>query len=313
MTNKPNVIFLNTKQRPCGVYQYGLRSSQILRKSDNYNFIYVEVESEEEFMNAYNAHNPIAIIYNYMTMAWLNNSHTIPNLRANNPKQLHMGLYHEGPLPHNRCFNHILYVDSIHPEDGGHFSIPRPLFENNLLCVNPIMPTFSSFGFGFEHKGFDKIVRLINNQFDEAIIRLHISVAHPGGANIMKADAISARCRNQITKPGIQLILTHDYISDDDVLKLLSTSTANIFLYENVISGLSSVVDYALSVDVPFIISKSDMFRHVKTVSPSICIEDRSISEIVNSGIEPLKAYKEIWSNRNFISKYESIVDRYFL
>lgn len=43
------VLFINHKQKQCGVYQYGLRTANILKKSLNYDIFYCEFENKEEF------------------------------------------------------------------------------------------------------------------------------------------------------------------------------------------------------------------------------------------------------------------------
>lgn len=305
-----NVIFLNHKEKACGVYQYGYRSGQILQKSSKYNFIYVEVESEAEFINAMSVHHPIGVIYNYhpATMGWLgyNGMNKFPRVK-------HYGLYHEGNVPDHKQFNYVLYVDSTQADMGNSFGIPRPLFEKEFSYVENPIPVISSFGFGFEHKGFEKIVRLINSQFDNAIIKLHISKSFYADRDGIRSAAVISRCHTEIKKSGIQLLTTNNFLTDDDLLNFLAGSTLNIFLYDNIeqfACGLSSVIDYALSVNVPLAISKSNMFRHIRDNVPSICVEDRSLSEIIQSGVDIIRPYKDKWSHDNFIKKYEMIIAR---
>ena len=45
------ILFLNHKIIKCGVYQYGLRLSEIIKKSKNMNFIYKEVDSFDEYIS----------------------------------------------------------------------------------------------------------------------------------------------------------------------------------------------------------------------------------------------------------------------
>jgi len=305
-----NIIFLNHKEKACGVYQYGYRSGKILQKSTNYNFIYVEVETQAEFANAVNLHKPIGIIYNYhpATMPWLgyHGMNMFPSIK-------HYGLYHEGGVPDSKQFNYILYVDSTHNDIGTSFGIPRPLFETSYPNIKNNIPVISSFGFGFEHKGFEKIVKIVNNQFDEAIIKLHISKSFYADRDGNRSAAVISRCHNEIKKPGIKLITTNNFLTDDDLLAFLAASTVNIFLYDNIeqfACGLSSVIDYALSVNVPLAISKSNMFRHIKDGQPSMCVEDRSLTEIIQSGNQTTDFYKDLWSHNNFVKKYEMIINQ---
>jgi hypothetical protein len=307
--NKPNVIFLNHKEKACGVYQYGYRSGNILKKSEKYNFVYIEVSSKEEFVNAINTYNPIGIIYNYtsLTMPWFSE-----DILVRYSQIIHYGLYHEGPIPGHNLFNYILFVDSTHNDTEKSFSIPRPLFETNFSYSKPEIPVFTSFGFGFEHKGFERIVQLINSQFDKALIRFQISTSFYGDRDGARAMGVINRCKQEIKKPNIHLSITNNFMTDENILELLASSTLNIFLYEMDYfdCGISSVLDYALSVDVPIAIRKSTMFRHMKDAASSICIENKPLQEIINAGIEPLQVFKDRWSHKSFIQKYESFIHK---
>jgi hypothetical protein len=303
-----NVIFLNHKEKACGIYQYGLRSGKILKKSKIYNFIYIEVENDDEFASALETHHPIAIIYNYYpaTMSWLNY-----DILKKYPKIIHYGLHHEGNIPNSK-FNYILHVDSTQINSNKSYPIPRPLLENNLISTKNTIPVISSFGFGFEHKGFEKIIKLVNDQFESAIIKLHISKSFFGDKTGQRALDISSKCFNEMKNENIRLIITNDFLSNEQMLEFLANSDLNIFLYDNITDfscGLSSVIDYALSVNVPLAISGSNMFRHIINSNPSICIEDKSLQELINQGLQPIVSYKIKWSNVNFIKEYEKIIN----
>jgi hypothetical protein len=43
------VLFLNHKVQSCGVYQYGLRMYNILKKSNENKYIYCEIENYNEY------------------------------------------------------------------------------------------------------------------------------------------------------------------------------------------------------------------------------------------------------------------------
>jgi hypothetical protein len=85
----------------------------------------------------------------------------------------------------------------------------------------------------------------------------------------------------------------------------------NIFLYHYSYGrGISSVLDYALSVQRPVALTKSYQFKHMIDASPSIFIEDRSIKDILEDNIIPLEPYYEKWSKENLIKDYEYIIGR---
>lgn len=301
---KSNVLFVNHKQQRCGIYQYGYRSGQILNSSKLYNFLYIEVESEIEFLNSVKENNPVVVIYNYYltTMNWLDRSFIkrLPNI-------IHCGLYHEGNLSDQ--FDYLLFVDPTHIDTHNSFSIPRPLFETNFSYSKPNIPIINSFGFGFEHKGFEKIVKLVNEQFDEAIIRLHISSGFYADKDGARAAGVADRCRNEMKKSNIQLTITHDFLTDTEILNFLGKGTLNIFLYDKIYGfpcGVSSVIDYALSVEVPIAISDSNMFRHIQ--NEKICVNNKSLIEIINDKNNTMLSYRNLWSKNNFIGKYEGII-----
>ena len=304
--SKPNVLFLNHKQQQCGVYQYGSRSGKILPKSDVFNFIYLEVESDAEYFSFVNTYNPIGIIYNYhpLTMAWLGHH----NL-ARYPQIVHYGLHHEGSEP-GIPFNYTLIVDSTFTDEGHRLAIPRPLANgDNIVYSEPAIPTISSFGFGFGNKGFGRVVQAVNNQFDEAIIRLHIPRAFFGDRNGEASAQVFPGCYNEMRKPNIKLEISTGFLDDAALLNFLAASTINVFLYDHMPErGLSSVIDYVINVKKPLAISKSHMFRHIGDVSPSIFAEDRSLADIISSGSDPLQQYREKWSHANFIKRYEAII-----
>jgi hypothetical protein len=84
-----------------------------------------------------------------------------------------------------------------------------------------------------------------------------------------------------------------------------------VFLYHSFphYNGLSSTVDYALSVRKPIAVSKSGLFSHVHDVSPSICVEDTPLPDIMRRGFEPIRKFYDAWSNERFVSHLEGVLD----
>ena len=303
-----NILIINHKFKNCGVYQYGLRTANILKKSQKYNFIHVEVENLFEYDNAINLYNPFAIIYN-------NHLHIMPWLSFNVINQykniIHIGIIHEGDGYKHYNYDYAIDQDSTSPDRHNIFSVPRPLIKHKNNIIEPNILTINSFGFGFSDKGFDRIINLVQSQYDAAIINLHITHAHYG---VPKQEILNLcdYCHSQIKNKNIILNITNNFLNEDDLLKFLSSSTINVFLYNgdtHTNRGLSSVIDYALSVDKPIAISNSNMFRHLANITPSICVNNRSLLDIINSGTKPLEEIKQKFSSNEFIKKYEYIID----
>ena len=68
------------------------------------------------------------------------------------------------------------------------------------------------------------------------------------------------------------------------------------------------MIDYALSVQKPIAINKSNMFSHILDATPSICVEDNYLKDIIKNGFAPLHEKYNSWTNENFIHNIESII-----
>jgi hypothetical protein len=52
--------------------------------------------------------------------------------------------------------------------------------------------------------------------------------------------------------------------------------------------GVASAPDCALAVRRPLAVNKCNAFRHLHGLTPSICVEDQSLSQIIGNGLSPL-------------------------
>ena len=305
------VIFLNHKIKNCGVYQYGKRMIEILHKDSNITYIYKEIDKLTEYQQVILENiNINAIIYNYheSTMNWLNSSN-IQKVVKN------IGIPHESP---EHLFDIICNIDPDAIESYNRISLPRPIYENiEEIILNPTenesinnfinkytdtdLPIFGSFGFGFNNKGFDKIIKFVNEQYNNAIIKFVIPIAYfdPEPNRIYEMANL---CMNQNCKPGIKLMISHDFFSTVDILKFLNSNTMNIFLYDKMNGrGISSTIDYALSSKKPLAISDSYMFRHIYT--DEICLYKNTISYCLQNSNKFCSIYFKKYSNQSLIKK----------
>ncbi|MEA5411686.1 methyltransferase domain-containing protein [Synechococcus sp. BA-120 BA3] len=158
--------------------------------------------------------------------------------------------------------------------------------------------TIGSFGFAYGEKGFTRLCALVNEQFTEAVIRINLPPHdHEEMASREQAAAVVEECRRNITKPGIDLQITHDFHDDEQLLDFLAGNSINAFLYEGDASrGISSCIDYALASGRPIAVSASSMFRHIHGLNPSVCVEHRSLRDIAEGGAEALARLRDAWS-----------------
>lgn len=312
------ILFLNHKIKNCGVYQYGERLFNILKNTPDIEYIYKEVDSYEEYSILIKTLDLNAIIYNfhYVTMSWLK-PHTIQRRIKN------IGIPHESS---EDFFDIICDIDPDAPETKNRVSLPRPIFENiddmlnNYNASSPTIkqfieyaptnvPIFGSFGFGFFNKGFDKIVTLINEQYDEAIIKFVIPCAHFDPNSQNTPLIMRQKCMQLNKKPNVRVFITHEFFTTEDVLLFLRSNTMNIFMYDEMHGrGISSTIDYAMSVKKPIGISNSYMFRNV--YSDKVCLYKTSVDKCMTSSVNHFDKYLKKYSHDNMIDKFRQIVTK---
>jgi len=282
------ILFLNHKKSRCGIYSYGNRLWNIWKKSSENLFTYQEISSLDEYNNIILDYDIIIYNYHCMTMPWLTSYNINTNIKS-------IGIWHEGPI--NIPFNRVIDLSS---------GIPRPIFENipdsientNQEIINFLnysndgVPIIGSFGFGFDSKGFDKIITNVCQTFDRAIIKLVITISEFGDIDGSIVKQINQTCYNLLTNPNIELKIINDYLSDNDILYFLNKNSINVFLYkEENNRGISSVIDFALSVNKPICISNSYMFRHI--YSNNISINNKTIKECIEHNLDYINNFKQ--------------------
>jgi SAM-dependent methyltransferase len=310
---KQKILIVSHKEQQCGVYQYGRNIADALKKSEKYDFIYAECSNAKEFFPIVKNVIPVAIIYNYhpLTLPWLKKK-IIRKIKARHIDIIHEITQHFADSADDSFFQyHIAPDPTLLLNNPIVFKTGRLVSKYVNRYTLPEIPTIGSFGFGVAGKGFEKLISTVQDEFDKAIIKLHIPFAAFGDSDGGKAHAIAQRCKELIVKPGIKLLLSHEFLSQEQLLDFLAQNSINAFFYEeNKGRGLSSVIDHALAVQRPIAITKSNMFRHISSAYPPICIEESNLKEIMNNGCEPLLQHNREWSESNLIWDYERIIGK---
>lgn len=317
--DKQTILLVSHKEKQCGIYQYAVNIFEALKKSDRYAFEYSECADSTELQLAVAKTVPRAIIYNYypITMSWLTGDITrryqIPQLGI-----MHETTQEKADGADRNMFDFHLCPDPTLIENNPFVFKTKRLIPPYINTRNlPDVVTIGSFGFGFVDKGFERLVEQLMQEFDRARIMLHLpfnEIVDSEGRD--HALATAKRCRRLVqkrllTKPKIRLTIRHDFLSKPQLLDFLAGNTLNAFLYDaDKKDGISSAIEYALAVQRPFAITKCGMFRHVYTATPSICVEDLSLKQIINNGIVPLVPFYNEWSEANFIKDFEGILDK---
>ncbi len=336
--NNPVILFISHKVKQCGVYEFGKNIFNVISGSVKYNFIKAECESLDELNQAIKQHNPSAIVYNYhpSVLPWLCTKISKGVYRNNlsGIKAVQIGIIHEitqevadtatgygnkyilGPSHKklNSLFDFYIAADpTLLLKNPLVFKTGRLIPSYSKSMPEPAIITIGSFGFATPKKGFEKLVQKVQEEFDEAIIRLNMPSADFGDADGDNAKLIAANCKSLITKPGIQLEVSHQFMNDNELLDFLAGNSMNVFMYEDKEGrGISSTVDNALAVKKPIAVSHCPMFRHILQAKPSVCVADSSLKTILKNGFLPLEEIAKDWNAENLRWEYERILDSVF-
>lgn len=331
-------LFVTHKQKKqCGVYEFGRQVFQAISDSAKYRFVKAECDSLPELLRSIETHRPDVIIYNYhpSVMPWLCTRISKGIYRNNiaGIKAVHIGLIHEvtqqvadtatgyrntwvlGPSQKklNSLFDFYIAADPT-------LLLKNPLvFKTGRLVPDytppppPSVFTVGSFGFATSKKGFERIIQKVQEEFDQAVIRLNMPPADFGDTDGAHARAIAERCRKGIYKKGIRLNISHEFFNEDHLLEFCAGNSMNVFMYEDTGGrGLSSAVDNALAAKRPVAVTKCPMFRHILSARPSVCVDDSSLKTIFNNGFAPLQKLSASWDAAHLVWDYERILDSAF-
>lgn len=341
-TNKKRILFVTHTKSRCGVYEFGKNLVNVLKKSDAFELIWSECGSLEDLRTAYAEFCPDAIIYNYhpAVLPWIVTKPApglAPRLYKNNIASIpvpQIGLLHEvtqeiADTAVNYKTRLLFGGKKILNSLFDFYIVPDP----TLLLKNPcvfktgrFIPQYSvrnqqqgdrvivgSFGFGSPSKGFEKIVDLVQKEFDAALIRFNIPAADFCDKDGENARKIADNCRKLLEKPGIELQITHDFLGDDELLDFLAGNSINVFCYEDSANrGISSATDYAIAAGRPIAVSNSSMFRHIIRALPGVCLSNSRLKSIFEGGFAPLEKLRSEWTQANLVWDYERILAAVF-
>tara|TARA_R110002110_G_scaffold293607_1_gene507612 strand:- start:8486 stop:10576 length:2091 start_codon:yes stop_codon:yes gene_type:complete len=305
---KPTLLFVSHKGKMCGVHDYGQIVSDFLAGSEDFNLVRIEPDGVTELEDHIKKLDPAIVVYNFHpdTMPWARDG--LPRVSG----ALHVGIAHEICQEQEHLylglFDFVLAPDpTLVAYNPSTINVPRIVapYAGALPTLEKI--TVGSFGFNTPSKNFEGVVALANANFDEAKVRLHITKHDFLDPDDTALELLKERCRNEVTKPGIELEFSHDFRDREGILEFLAGNSINVFLYDDTgFRGVSSAVDYALAVDRPIAVSSSSMFRNVLRCNPSICVDKISLSRIIENGTAPLSGLKREYFPKAALQKWES-------
>ena len=322
---KPRVLFVSQTlgfKAACGIGLIGKLIGETLLNHPDYEFRICYTDDWNGVSNAVKQFQPQTIIYNYApgTTPWMDDY----NARSQ-----------FNPIPQVRIMHdmHQRIADEFHPDNhaGWQYLLaddPSVVGNDRVFITNRLLPPTSTHayqdgpkpiigfqGFGPPHKGIARLAHKVQEEFDEAVLRLHIPYGYyedlihqRAGSNAL---ARAAEVRSIITKPGIDLEISHDLMETDDIVNWLAQNTINCYFYDYLDgAGMSGSIDYAIAARRPIALTRSHQFRNFWKCEPSIFIEDKSIKEIIAQGTAPLEYFYNAYSAESVYRDYSAMLQK---
>lgn len=322
---KSRVLFVTQTlgyKAACGIGIIGKLIGETLEQHPDYDFktLYTD-EYGDLFVDVVNQWQPECIIYNYApgTAGWMDQPQVrmqIPVPQVRIMHDMYQALANDFLPEHHANWQYLLADD---PSVVGN---DRVFITNRLLPPTTThvyqdgdKPIIGFQGFGPPHKGIGRLARQVQEEFDEAIFRLHIPFGYYEdlihGYQGSNAYARVEEVKSIITKPGIEVQFSHDLMETQDIVNWLAQNTINCYFYDYLDGcGIASSPDYALAARRPIALTKSHQFRNFWNIEPSIFIEDKSIKEIISQGTAPLEPLYAAYSRESVWADYSRMLER---
>lgn len=296
------ILFVNQEKGQCGVYQFGKNTAFILSKfNDIHEFDYLETINPPEIRDDYGV---VVLNHHPCTMPW-----ATPSFFSKYANQKFATIMHDNRIVFPNVA--ILHPDPTFTSEYPDLKIGRPILDISST-KKPLENTIGSFGFGFDHKGFGELVNRVNEEFEQAHLRIHIPLNTKVDQSGGYAFTMTVKLRKIKLKDGIKLTITHDYKNELDLLEWLSENTINVFLYretKRISSGCSSTVDWALAAKRPLGVSNDPMFRHITAHAPEVIVDNNSIKSIMEAGVASLEYFYQNWTERKLYEEYCGVIN----
>jgi hypothetical protein len=299
-------LFINNSRAQDSIYESGVMVFNSLRLSKQYQLDYVEIDIDHRSLPQ--GYDFYFFNYHPSTMSWMDTA----QLKKLKGLLLTMVLevLPDDPFVfvHERHFHGYCVLDpTVRLKNPRVFPFPRPLEKAESLppYVEKEVPVIGTFGFATRGKGFQHVVDAVNKEFEKAIIRINIPFGDFVPDSESYSQFLSKLCRDR-AKEGIEVMVTHDYMSKGELIRWCSQNTLNCFLYDRKMPGLAATTDQAIVTGRPLAVSANETFRHILAYLPPY--PQWSLKRSIEESAELVKRMEEDWSPEKFAQKFEEVL-----
>jgi len=301
-------LYINTRAASCSIYKSGQMIYNAIKYNENWNIEYVEINQ----LDLGQLHNGAIVVdgqprpdydvyifnYHHATMRAFESVDStqfknLPGIKVN----IILEMSPNNPVVNltGDDFDYYLVMDPTMDYHNKKFqAFPRPLPQIELKpYVEKTIPVIGSFGYATIDKGFHLIVEAASKEFDQAVVHINIPQASYADGNQALSNQIEAQCR-AAAKPGIEVKITHDFMSDADLIHWCSQNTINAFFYTRQMPGLAAATDQAIASQRPLAILANDTFRHIMAYQP--IYPQCSLQQLIDAGDTYVKQMATDWS-----------------
>lgn len=308
-------IFLNSKKSNCSIYESGIMCYNIMKKSD-YKLDYSEEQNIS--ITHLSKYDFIIVNHHYIVNSWITDDIL---LRYNGISFcIVTEVMYMNRCPINKkvtplCFDFYIILDPSIKDKKIFYGFPRPieLISNMCQYIDKGYPIIGSFGFATQGKEWREIVNIVQNEYDNALIRFNIPYAtHCGESYKNNLEKVIIECKNTIYKPNIKLEITHIYMTQDELIAWCGQNTINCFFYtrtkkHNFQSGLCATTDQAITSGRPLLITHDPTFRHI--LQHIKHYPEINLKQAIIETPQIVAKLQNLWSCEKFLEKFNYLLN----
>ena len=303
-------LFVNCVKAQDSIFESGKMTYECLIGSDVFSLDYVEISPENRaFSTDYDFY---FFNYHYVTMDWLDAAslkEELPGLKMT------MVLEVSPNDPFVYCspdyFDVYCVLDpTLKGDEQKTFAFPRPLevFEQSEPYRPKEIPVIGSFGFATPGKGFETLVEAVNREFERATVKINLPYASYVENSAEYAAELARKCCEK-AKPGIEVVVTHEFMSKPELIKWCAANTINCFFYDRNMPGLAATTDQAIASGRPLLISKNNTFRHIQQyIKP---FPYQGLRDAIETTPEKVSRIRHDWSPAQFRRRFETVLQKF--